>query len=163
MPAEDYFNIKSGQAVTVSFDGFVGENFEGTILRIRPRSEVRDGKNVFVAEVEVQNFDFRLRPGIQGFATITGDKHSIAWNTFHKAWESLWRTDPTAILADSDSIGNANSSLVARSRQSRPQRSDAAQLANRTDSDLKQDVPPEDKRPPATRMAEAPDAQLRIQ
>jgi RND family efflux transporter MFP subunit len=112
VPAEDYFHVRPGQSVSVSFDDFDGETLEGQIVRIRPRSEVRNDKNVFIAELEVPSPDLRLRPGIDGSATIIGDKHSIAWNTFHKAWEALWRTDPTTILTDSRSDLSRSSSTT---------------------------------------------------
>jgi len=160
VPAEDYFHIRPGQSVSVAFDGFEGESFEGTILRVRPRSEVRDNENVFVADMEIRNPDFRLRPGIQGFATITGDRHSVAWNTFHKAWESLWRTDPTAILADTGSTGQSNMALVANSRASQQPQSESTHLASRNGSDLQQVGAKTKRSLPTSQVAEISDHQL---
>lgn len=101
VPADDYFHVRPGQSVTVTFNGCDGQEFTGTIQRIRQRSEVRSDRNVFVAEMEIENADLRLRPGIQGQATISGDRHSVAWNTFHKAWDALWKTSPTTLLSGS--------------------------------------------------------------
>ncbi len=99
IPADDYFHVRVGQTVLATFDGFDGESFDGTIHRIRPRSEIRDDRNVFIAELEIQNNDLRLRPGIEGRAIILGDRHTIAWNTFHKAWEAIWRANPMGALS----------------------------------------------------------------
>lgn len=139
VPAEDYFHVRPGKNVSVAFDGFDGETFEGQIVRIRPRSEVRNEKNVFIAELEVPNPDLRLRPGIEGSATIIGDKHSIAWNTFHKAWEALWRTDPTTILTDSrsDASGSSSTTSVATRMEDLPllprRTGDRTQVASESD------------------------------
>lgn len=168
VPAEDYFHLKIGQAVAVAFDGFDGETFAGSIERVRPRSEVRDGKNVFVAEMEVANPDFKLRPGIQGYAKITGEQHSVAWNMFHKAWEALWRTDPTAILAETTTVGQQNPAAVARSRALRPSDSlrpgwEDTQLADRTlleENDRESQLP---VTKPATRITEVTDPQRRVE
>ena len=168
VPAEDYFHLKSGQAVTVVFDGFDGETFTGTVERVRPRSEVREGKNVFVAEMEVANPEFKLRPGIQGYAKITGEQHSVAWNMFHKAWEALWRTDPTAILAETTTVGQQNVAAVARSRALRPSDSlrpgsEDTQLADRTlleEKELESQLP---VTKPATRITEVIDPQRRVE
>ena len=103
VPAADYFYLKSGQVVSIQFEGFVAEKFHGVIKTVRPRSEIRENRNVFVAEFELANQDLRIRPGIQGFATITGDRFPIVWNLFHKAWEALRRTSPTDFLSLDDS------------------------------------------------------------
>lgn len=95
VPAIDYFYLKAGQEVSIRFEGFIAEDFQAVIASVRPRSEVRDNRNVFVAELELENSDFRIRPGVQGYATITGDRFPIAWNLFHKAWEALRRATPT--------------------------------------------------------------------
>lgn len=95
VPAIDYFYLKSGQEVSIRFEGFLSEDFQGVIASVRPRSEVRDSSNVFVAELEIANPDFRVRPGVQGYATITGDRFPIAWNLFHKTWEALRSATPT--------------------------------------------------------------------
>ncbi len=95
VPAVDYFYLRAGQPVSIRFEGFLGEEFQAVIASVRPRSEIRENQNVFVAELELANHDFRIRPGVQGYATITGDRFPIAWNLFHKAWEALRRSIPT--------------------------------------------------------------------
>ncbi len=90
---EEYANVRSGYEVTVRFDG-VDDEFTGTIDRIHPRSEVRDGDNVFIAEVALDNADEKLRPGMSGYARIKGQTRSLGWNLFHKPWEHLRKSLP---------------------------------------------------------------------
>jgi multidrug resistance efflux pump len=104
VPADEYFYLKPGQSVSIQFEGFVAQRFQGTIKSVRPRSEIRDGRNVFVAETELPNHNMLLRPGVQGFATITGDRYPIAWNLFHKAWEAVCRTNPTDLVSVDDNM-----------------------------------------------------------
>ncbi|MBC7964345.1 MAG: hypothetical protein H7Z17_00345, partial [Fuerstia sp.] len=86
-----------------------------------------------------------------------GAKHSIAWNTFHKAWESLWRTDPTAILAENSDIGSSTMDLVAQSRMAKQQASERTQMAIRPEPDPAMSG----QSAPVTRIVEAPREQLR--
>lgn len=163
VPAEDYFHIRTGQTVSVAFDGFSGHVFEGTITKIRLRSEVRGEKNVFVAEMEIPNPDLRLRPGIQGYATITGDKHPVAWNIFHKAWESLRRTDPSALLADNQAarLKSLTSSGAIGSRLAATPRP-VPQMARQTPPGQEQ-ADASETRVPGTRIVEAPEQQSSTQ
>lgn len=89
VPGDDVSHIREGSEVEIMFAGFGGESFSATIAKIRPQSEVRDDKNVFVAECLLTNIDGRLRPGMKGSAKITGAKHSIGWVMLHRAWEQV--------------------------------------------------------------------------
>ena len=90
---EEYANVKQGYEVVVRFDG-LSEEFMGTIDRIHPRSEVRDGDNVFIAEVNLANADETLHPGMSGYARIKSQTRSLGWNLFHKPWEHLRKSLP---------------------------------------------------------------------
>jgi hypothetical protein len=87
VPEEDMPYVREGMAVTVSFDGDPHKPVEGKIDRIRPQTELRDEKNVFVAEILVENADRRLRPGMQGHAKVIGRQRMLGWTLFHRAWE----------------------------------------------------------------------------
>ena len=90
IPAEDVTHVKSGQKVSLRVDGNVGTVLDGTIDRVRPRSEIVDGRNVFVAEVRMDNFgDVALLPGMEGSARVITASHSLGWNLFHRAWEYI--------------------------------------------------------------------------
>jgi multidrug efflux pump subunit AcrA (membrane-fusion protein) len=89
LPAEDYRHVQAGDRVELRFDGRASELQSGELARIRPRSEIRDSADVFVAEVELPNPDEALRPGQRGQAVVVARPHPIAWNLFHKAYERV--------------------------------------------------------------------------
>lgn len=87
VPDDEAVHVQAGMPVEVRIDAFAGTVLAGEILRIRPRSETRHEDNVFIAEVEIDNPDSRLRPGAEGNARIIGDRRSMGWILFHRAWE----------------------------------------------------------------------------
>lgn len=89
VPADEIMHIESGDTVNIRFDGFGMHSIEGTVHRIRPRSEIRGDQNVFVAEVILENEDRTVRPGMQGSAKIIAKKKSLGWCLFHRPWEKL--------------------------------------------------------------------------
>ena len=70
-------------------EGLAGSRFRGTLAAIHPRAEIRDGSNVFLGEVELENARQLLRPGMKGHAQIRGPKKSVPWVVFHKPWSKL--------------------------------------------------------------------------
>lgn len=93
IPGDEHSNVETNFKVTVRFDG-VDSEFTGTINRIHPRSEVRDGHNVFIAEVVIDNDDAQLRPGMSGYARIHGRVRSLGWSLFHRPWEHFCKSLP---------------------------------------------------------------------
>ncbi|MFV0441998.1 MAG: efflux RND transporter periplasmic adaptor subunit, partial [Planctomycetaceae bacterium] len=93
IPHDELVNVPAGARVSIRFDG-VDQDFTGTIRRTYPRSEVREGDNVFIAEVELPNTDSILRPGMSGYARIVGPTRALGWNLFHKPWEHLRKLLP---------------------------------------------------------------------
>jgi Barrel-sandwich domain of CusB or HlyD membrane-fusion len=79
--------VNAGQVVDIRFDAYPGKTWKANILKIRPRAEVRDNLNVFVAEVELTNEDERLRPGMKGRAKINSDRRAYGWILFHQPFE----------------------------------------------------------------------------
>lgn len=88
VPDEDYAHVEAGFPVDVHFEGISG-TFAGVIEAIRPRSEIRDSDNVFIATVIFANPDQQLRPGMKGYARISGKTRSLGWTLFHKPMERL--------------------------------------------------------------------------
>ncbi|MFM9962897.1 MAG: efflux RND transporter periplasmic adaptor subunit [Planctomycetaceae bacterium] len=88
-PAADYRHIAVGDTIELRFDGRLSDPVIGKLSRIRPRSEIRDSADVFVAEVELPNLNDSLRPGQRGRAIIFGPQHPLAWNLFHKAFDRV--------------------------------------------------------------------------
>jgi multidrug efflux pump subunit AcrA (membrane-fusion protein) len=84
IPAEEIAQVKPGHAVTIWIEGQEDLPLESTITRIHPRSEIRDARNVFIAEMEFDNADERFRPGMKGSVRIDGERRSLGWSLFHK-------------------------------------------------------------------------------
>jgi hypothetical protein len=70
-------------------NAFPFETWTGTIAKIHARSEIRDQDSVFVAEVELNNEDLKLKPGMQGRAKVIGKAYPLGWNLFHRPLEQL--------------------------------------------------------------------------
>jgi len=87
--SSDIPHVKEGQRVSVKIESFPGQKFWGKIERINPQSEVRNGKNVFLAEASLPNVNKEtgLRPGMKGKAVIIADTKSLFWIIFHRLWE----------------------------------------------------------------------------
>ena len=73
----------------IRLEAYPWRKWKGTVANIWPRSEIRDDENVYIAEVKLDNSDLQLRPGMKGRAKITGERHLLVWNLFHKPCESL--------------------------------------------------------------------------
>ena len=84
IPSEEIAQVKAGFPVKVWIDGQEDEPITGEIMKIHPRSETRDAKNVFIAQIEFPNDDERLRPGMKGSVRIDGEKRTLGWSLFHK-------------------------------------------------------------------------------
>lgn len=84
IPADEIAQVKEGFGTKIWIDGQEDHPIEGQISKIHPRSETRDAKNVFIAEIEFANEDERLRPGMRGSVRIDGEERSLGWSLFHK-------------------------------------------------------------------------------
>ncbi len=91
VPESDFDEIRVGMPVVFHVHAFPDQRLHGTVERIHPRAELRDHQNVFVAELRISDPQRRLRPGMRGRARIIGDRHTLAWNLFHKAYYALRR------------------------------------------------------------------------
>ena len=86
---EDLPSVAVGMKVDARLDGTEGLKLQGEIVRIQPRSEIRDNQNVFLAEVELGNPDNSLRPGMSGKCHVASRIRSLGWIWFHKAWHQI--------------------------------------------------------------------------
>ena len=89
VPAEEIPYVAEGMNAQVWIQGREQSPIHGKIARIYPQSEIRNRKNIFRCEIQIDNSDGRLRPGFKGTARIDGPKNSLAWNLFHKPWGFL--------------------------------------------------------------------------
>jgi multidrug resistance efflux pump len=90
VPADDVGQVRAGQSVWIWMEGRESQAIRGTVSLVRPISETRMARNVFVAEVIVDNSDQSLRPGMVGSARIDCDRHTLGWNLFHKPWNFIY-------------------------------------------------------------------------
>lgn len=89
VPESEIAHVRTGMAVKFRTLADPDRKHVGEIVRVRPKAELREQKNVFVAEVRVANPDRLFQPGMRGYATIYSDRHSIGWNWFHRPWQAL--------------------------------------------------------------------------
>ena len=91
VPETDVAEVRPGMDVTFYVHAFPNRKLVGTIERIHPKAELRDNDNVFVAEVALEDPDGIFRPGMQGRASVIGDRHTLVWNYFHPAYYAVRR------------------------------------------------------------------------
>lgn len=89
IPAEEVNRVRPGMKAILLFEGLGNEEYCGEVKTIRPRAEIRDDSNVFVAELVVANPDGKIRPGMRGRGKIVSQRRPLAWIWFHRAWEKV--------------------------------------------------------------------------
>jgi multidrug resistance efflux pump len=89
VPESEIAHVRAQMEVHAKIEAYPGHTWSGKINRIHPRSEIREKDSVFVAEVELQDSDGLLRPGMHGEAKIIADRRAWGWILFHRAWDSL--------------------------------------------------------------------------
>jgi hypothetical protein len=89
IPETDIAHAKVGQDVSVSLEGVRGQSLTGKLVRIHPRSEMKDDEHVFIGEVEFDNPEGRLLPGMHGHASIDSGFEPMGWIVFHRPCEAF--------------------------------------------------------------------------
>ncbi|MGE0608171.1 MAG: efflux RND transporter periplasmic adaptor subunit [Pirellulales bacterium] len=92
IPDADVAFARAGQPLSVRLDAFPQDEWQATLAKVHPRSEIRDEANIFVAETELDNAAGRLSPGMKGRAIVETDRRAIAWILFHRPWEFVTKT-----------------------------------------------------------------------
>lgn len=92
IPEEDVRHIAIGMTADIQLEAVPEHTIQGVIRSLHPRAELREGKNIFIAEADIPNTDSLLRPGMRGTAKISTRRHALGWNLFHKpaAWLLGW-------------------------------------------------------------------------
>jgi multidrug resistance efflux pump len=80
--------VAAGQSVVVNF-GPHGTKRQAKIEKLAPRSELRDGANVFVAKLVVDNSQGNLKPGMTGQVLIQTGNRTLGWIVFHRWTEVI--------------------------------------------------------------------------
>jgi len=88
---ESIVHVKVAQSVKVWFDAYPDRSWQGSVQRVRPKSQIYNGQNVFVAELDFANPDDNLRPGMRGDARIEAGWRPLGWIILRKPWYGLQR------------------------------------------------------------------------
>lgn len=67
----DIARVHAGQHASFNVDAYPDEAFEGVIRMVRVNSEIEEGVVTYIAVLDVDNADMRLRPGMSADAEIT--------------------------------------------------------------------------------------------
>jgi HlyD family secretion protein len=67
----DIAKVKAGQYATFTVDAYPDAVFKGSIRMVRVNSEIEEGVVTYIAVLDVDNRDLRLRPGMSADAEIT--------------------------------------------------------------------------------------------
>lgn len=156
IPAEEFSRVRTGHEVTVRFEGIANRDVVGSLKSIRPRSELRNGRNVFIGEVVVPNPDHFLRPGLRGSVTIRGDRQTLGASLFRRAWESGADLSNSMLVTDVNSSQPSPSeptSLIAAERRDFDRR-DRARIDREHNDGLR--TPSQGVPEPFSRVAESP-------
>lgn len=90
IPEADISFVQPEQYASFVLEGTPFETQGGHIESIRPASEIRDNHNVFVSELDIDNRQRRLRPGMQGRAKIAAGSRMLGWVLFHRPAERVY-------------------------------------------------------------------------
>jgi len=89
VPEDQVGAIHEGQPVALSLESHPGVHLRGTVIRLHPQAELRNQKNVFVAEVQIDDDSVSLLPGMSGQARVDVGTRSVGWILFHRPWHYL--------------------------------------------------------------------------
>ena len=89
VPQDEVGHVQSGMAVELRFDAFPGQTWQGELVKVHPRAELRDQSTVFIAEVNLANSDNRLSPEMRGRAKIETSQRAVGWILFHRSANAL--------------------------------------------------------------------------
>lgn len=91
VPEAEIEHVFAGQPIQLYLDAVPTDECRGIVSRVYPRAELRNGANVFVAEVVLDNTSGSLRPGMKGIVEVEAERRPIAWIVTHRAGEMFWR------------------------------------------------------------------------
>lgn len=89
VPDSEVTQVSPGQEVYFRLESQAYFRHGGVLTQIYPISEVRDGRNIFVALSSVDNSNGELRPGMLGKARVDAGNRLLGWTIFHRLWDWL--------------------------------------------------------------------------
>jgi RND family efflux transporter MFP subunit len=72
-------DVRAGQRGELVLSSMPGERLPIVVEKVTPVSGVKDGRNSFRVEAQLEGADLRLRPGMEGVAKVTVDERRLAW------------------------------------------------------------------------------------
>lgn len=101
-------SVQLDLAAEASFPAFPGERFEGRVVKIDPN--IDPVTRTFTAYVEIKNPDFRLKPGLSGFARIRRSAENVL------AIPSIAIMNPSGEIASVFVVDSNNQALLTKIR-----------------------------------------------
>ncbi len=89
VPEAEVPYAESGMPIAIKLDAYPFKTWHGKIQKIHPKSEVINQESVFIAEVQLDNEDLKLKPGMKGSAKVRSHVYPLGWNLFHRALEKV--------------------------------------------------------------------------
>lgn len=89
IPADEIRHYINDMPVEVRLEALPDLEINQVVKRLHPRATVQDGNNVFIAEIEIDNDNNLLRPGMRGHSRLNVGKHRLIWVWLHKPYEKL--------------------------------------------------------------------------
>jgi len=89
VPAKDVSLVAAGAKVKLKLESHVNGTAESVLLRVAPKSEWIEDRNVFICEAEIENPDGALRAGLKGKAKVEGPSRPLLWILCRDAWLAL--------------------------------------------------------------------------
>jgi biotin carboxyl carrier protein len=91
IPEHEIGYVQKGAETRIKIDAIGGESMQLVIDDLYPRAELRDERNVFIAKINVENADGKLKPGMLGQATTYGPLRPWIWSWVRGGFEQvLW-------------------------------------------------------------------------
>jgi len=85
----DIAAVALGQEGQVKFSSLPGDIFAARVKTITPISAVREGRNYFRVEAELNQEQDSLRPGMTGTGKLSAGYRALGWIWFHDLWHWL--------------------------------------------------------------------------
>jgi RND family efflux transporter MFP subunit len=82
----DIAAVAVGQEGQVKFSSLPGDIFAARVKTITPVSAVREGRNYFRVEAELNREQDSLRPGMTGTGKLIAGRRALGWIWFHDLW-----------------------------------------------------------------------------
>ena len=89
IPENEIPYVHPGMNINIKLNAYPFKTWVGTVAKIHPKTEIRNLESVFIAEVELDNIEMKLKPGMKGQAKVKSDAYPIGWNLFHHPLEKL--------------------------------------------------------------------------